>query len=121
MSDGSWYRLRALIVDAMRDRQPMTVRQIVAEVHRRSRVRTNAWSVRRILGSGGFAPAHVRFAWLRRSERWCLVEAGPAGDSGPAGSLVPARPTPPFLSGAAAAQLTFREEDPPPQAIGRLI
>ncbi len=47
------------------------------------------------------------------------VEPGSADSPGASGARVPSRPFPPTLSGAAAADLTFREEEPPPDAIGR--
>ena len=83
----------------------------------------NARSVRLVLRAQPkrFRQAKDRFRFLRRSARWQLVEAGPAEDPGTSGALVPARPRPPYLSGSAAAALTFRQEEPPPQAIGRLI
>lgn len=56
--------------------------------------------------------------FLQRSTRWQLVEAGPADVPGTA-APVPARPYRPSLSGAAAAALTFDEDQPPPNAIGR--
>jgi hypothetical protein len=56
---------------------------------------------------------------LRRAARWSLLEV-PASGSGPdaSGAPVPARPTPRTSSGAAAASLTFRPDDPPTNAIG---
>jgi hypothetical protein len=59
--------------------------------------------------------------FFRRAVRWSLVEA-PAAGSGPDawGAPVPARPAPSLSSGAAAATLTFRADDPPTNAIGRL-
>jgi hypothetical protein len=40
------------------------------------------------------------------------VEAGSGGAPGAAGAPVPARPHPPTLSGGAAAELTFGEDEP---------
>jgi hypothetical protein len=56
--------------------------------------------------------------FFERIARWKLVEVGPADNPGTAGAPVPARPYPPTLSGAAAAELSFREDDPP-NAVGR--
>jgi hypothetical protein len=116
-------RLSELIAEVLRCNRPMTEQRIATAVYRLARVRTDARSVRLVLAAqpNRFRQAKDRFRFLRRSPRWQLVEAGPAEDPGTSGALVPARPRPPYLSGSAAAPLTFREEDPPPQAIGRLI
>jgi hypothetical protein len=47
------------------------------------------------------------------------VEAGSGGGTGAAGAPVPARPSPPTLSGAAAMALTFDEEEPPTNVVAR--
>jgi hypothetical protein len=99
----------------------MTVPEIVRAIHRRFRLKTDARSVRVILKSSGFVPARPRFRFLQRSVRWALVEAGPSEDPGTSGAPVPAKPYLPKLSGAAAAELTFREKEPPTDAIGRVV
>ena len=55
-------------------------------------------------------------AWTHQPEP---IEAGPSDSPGAAGAPVPSRPYPPTLSGAAAADLSFREDEPPANAIGR--
>jgi hypothetical protein len=50
--------------------------------------------------------------------RWRLVEAGQSGPDF-SGAPVPAWPYRPMLSGAAAAALTFREDVPPTNVIGK--
>ena len=114
-------KLRQLVVTVMRDNRTMTVPEIISAIYRRYGVKTDARSVRRVLRSSGFAPTRQRFRFLRRSVRWTLVKAGPSDDPGTSGAPVPARPYLPRLSGAAAAELTFREEEPPTNAIGRVV
>ena len=62
-----------------------------------------------------------RRGFLRRAAHWTLVEV-PESGLGPAasGSRVPARPHPSASSGAAAVPMTFRTDDPPTNAIGRI-
>ncbi len=116
-------RLSELIAEVLAGNRPLTEQRIASAIFRRARVKTDAGSVRRVLVNQPhrFTEVKDRFRFLRRAARWRLVEAGPADDPGTSGAPVPAQPRPPLLSGAAAAELTFREEDPPPPAIGRLI
>lgn len=116
MSSGE--RLEELILDVMRGGQPMTASQIAAAIHRHSRVRADARSVTRLLRfrPKRFVPKRSRF-FVRT--RWQMVEAGPADEPGTAGAPVPARPYPPTLFGGAAAELEFREDEPPTNAVGR--
>ena len=116
-------RLSELIAEVLRANTPMTEQRIASAISRRAGVRTDARSVRLVLLAlpHRFRPAKDRFRFLRRAARWQLVEAGPAEDPGTSGAPVQATPRAPLLSGSAAAQLTFREEDPPAEAIGRLI
>ena len=116
-------RLSEHIAEVLRCNRPMTEQRIATAIFRLTGVQTDARSVRLVLLAqpNRFRQPKDRFRFLRRSARWQLVEAGPAEDPGTSGALVPARPRPPLLSGSAAAVLTFREDDPPPHAIGRLI
>ena len=116
-------RLSELIAQVLRSNRPMTEQRIASAIYRRARVRTDARSVHLVMTGQPrrFVRVEDRFLFLRRAARWRLVEAGPASDLGTSGAPVPALPLRPLMSGAAAAELTFREEDPPPQAIGRSI
>lgn len=96
----------------------MTTAEIARAIQRHAKVKTDARSVTAVLAeSRRFRPSHRRF--FQRGAKWELVEAGPADSPGTAGAPVPARPYPPTLSGAAAADLSFREDEPPTNAIGR--
>jgi hypothetical protein len=120
-TDDNWRTLRRLVITVMRGNRPMTVAEIIRAIYRRFGVKTDERSVRAVLMSSGFAPMRPRFRFLQRSVRWELVEAGPADDPGTAGAPVPAKPFLQRLSGATAAELTFREEEPPTDAIGRAV
>lgn len=112
-------RLVELIVSEMRGHRPMTASEIARAIQHHAKVKTDARSVTAVLAeSRRFRPTHRRF--FQRGARWELVEVGPADNPGPAGAPVPARPHPPTLSGAAAADLAFREDEPPTNAIGRI-
>jgi hypothetical protein len=99
----------------------MTEREIVRAIYRRSKVTTDAGSVRVVLRlhRERFRTFRPRFRLFPRANKWRLVEAGPADNPGTSGAPVPARPYPPTLSGSAAAELAFREDEPPANAIGR--
>ncbi|HEV2036651.1 MAG TPA: hypothetical protein VGU71_21070 [Candidatus Dormibacteraeota bacterium] len=112
-------RLAELISLVMRGCRPMTASEIARAIRRRVKVKTDERSVTRILM---VHPRHFmrsRRRFFQRSSRWELVEVGPADLPGPAGAPVPAWPYRPTLSGAAAANLTFREDEPPANAIGK--
>jgi len=111
-----------MVVAVMQGNRPMTVPEIVRAIHRRFEVRTDKRNVRVILMStpSRFSPTR-RFRFLQRSVRWRLVEAGPSDDPGTSGAPVPAKPFLPRLSGAAAAELKFREDEPPTNAIGPVV
>jgi hypothetical protein len=111
-------RLAELIVAEMRGHRPMTAAEIARAIGRHARVKTDARSVTSILlDTQHFRRSRRRF--FQRGARWELVEVGPADNRGMAGAPVPARPYPPTLSGAAAADLSFRGDEPPTNAIGR--
>jgi len=111
-------RLAELIVSVMRGHRPMTASEIARAIHRRDKVKTDGRSVTAVLvDSRHFRRSRRRF--FQRGARWELVEVGPADNPGTAGASVPARPYPPTLSGAAAVDLSFREDEPPTNAIGR--
>jgi hypothetical protein len=116
-------QLDELMVSVMRGSRPMTDKQIVKALQGRAKIKTDARSVRMILMSrpGRFGQVRPRFQIFRRSVRWRLVEAGPAINPGSAGAPVPAWPYRPHLSGAAAAPLTFRNDEPPANAVGRSV
>ncbi len=120
-SEAGLQKLTELVAGAMRGSRPMTEHQIVRVIYRMSKVTTDAPSVRLVLMSDRrrFSQRRPRFRFFQRSTKWQLVEVGSADTPGTAGATVPARPYPPTLSGAAAAELTFREDEPPTKAIGR--
>jgi hypothetical protein len=111
-------RLAELIVWEMRGHRPMTASEIARAIRRHAKVKTDARSVISILvAMHQFRQSRRRF--FQRGAKWELVEVGPAHDPGTAGAPVPARPYPPTLSGAAAADLSFRDDVPPTNASGR--
>ena len=111
-------RLTELIVFEMRGHSPMSASEIARAIRRHAKVKTDARSVTSILvDKHRFRRSLRRF--FQRAARWELVEVGPADNPGTANARVPARPYPPTLSGAAAADLSFREDEPPTNAIGR--
>jgi hypothetical protein len=112
-------RLAELISLVMRGSRPMTASEIARAVRRRTKVKTDARSVTAVLMVHPRHFMRVRRRFFQRGGRWELVEVGPADSPGTAGAPVPAWPYPPALSGAAAATLTFREEEPPTNAIGK--
>ena len=120
-SEAGFHRLTELVAGAMRANRPMTEHQIVRAIYRMSKVKTDARSVRLVLMSDRrrFGLLRPRFRLFQRSTKWQLVEVGPADNPGTSGAPVAARPYPPTLSGAAAAELTFGEDEPPTNAIGR--
>ncbi len=113
-------QLGELISTVMRGRQPMTEKQIVKAIYRRAKVKTDARRVRLVLYSHPRRFSRI-LPPLRFFVRWRLVEAGSVDDPGNAGAPVPAWPYLPKLSGAAAVELTFREDEPPTNAIGRTV
>lgn len=120
-SEAGFHRLTELVAGAIYGNRPMTEHQIVRAIYRRAKVKTDARSVRLVLMSDRrrFGLLRPRFPFFQRSTRWQLVEVGSADNPGTAGAPVPARPHLPTLSGAAAAELIFREDEPPTGAIGR--
>jgi hypothetical protein len=123
--------LLTLIVRVMYQCPAMTSAQIARLATNRSAHRVDRRKVEAILTrlAGGLVsvegvpPSHVvrrRGGLLRSTARWSLVQVPPSS-SGPDahGAPVPAQPFPSASSGAAAATLTFREDDPPAEAIGR--
>lgn len=123
--------LLRLIVTVMHDGRAMTAGEIAKAASQRSARRVDRRSVDAILKPlvGGVVtvagiPAcqiirQPRRGLLQRGTRWRLVEV-PASPPDTSRAPVPAWPYPPTLSGAAAATLTFREEEPPTNAIGKL-
>ena len=97
----------------------MTTSQIVVAIRRRSGVKTDGAGVTRVLVMNRRLFRLHRRHFLLRKVRWQLVEAGPADAPGNAGAPVPAWPYRPLLSGAASARLTFREDEPPADAISK--
>jgi hypothetical protein len=122
--------LLKLIVAVMQDRGAMTAAEIARAASNQSRRKVDRRSVEAILKPlaggvvtvAGSLPCQIirmrRRGLLQRGTRWRLVEA-PASPPDSAGAPVPAWPFPPTLSGAAAANLTFREDEPPTNAIGK--
>jgi hypothetical protein len=124
--------LLTLIVTVMYESPPMTSAQIALAATNRSARRVDRRQVETLLGSlgGAFVSVagvprrqvirHRRHGLIRRMTRWSLVDA-PASGSPPdtSGAPAPLRPYPSTSSGAAAAPLTFRADEPPTNAIGR--
>jgi hypothetical protein len=120
-----------LIVTVMHDGRPMTVAEIAKAASKRSARRVDRRSVEAMLRSvsggvvilAGVPPCRIipqrRRHLFQRGTRWRLVEV-PASPPNTSGAPVPAWPYPPTLSGAAAVPLTFRADEPPTNAIGKL-
>jgi hypothetical protein len=113
-------RLLNVVVEVMRGRVPMTAGQIARAASRKGLPKVRSRSVERILKhNSSVFEIHSR-SHLFAATRWRLAEAGPARGPDAAGAPVPAWPYRPTLSGAAAASLTFRADEPPADAIGKL-
>jgi hypothetical protein len=122
--------LLRLIVAVMQNERAMTASEIAKAASRRSVRRVDRRSVEAMLRSAsgelvilaGMPRCRIvpqrRRRILRRATRWRLVEA-PASPPETSGAPVPAWPYPPALSGAAAAPLAFRDDEPPTNAIGK--
>jgi hypothetical protein len=122
--------LLKLIVTVMHDGRAMTAAEIAKAVSNANARKVDRRSVEAVLTPlvGGVVtladvpPCQVirqrRRGLLRRVTRWRLVEA-PASPPDTSEAPVPAWPYRPMLSGAAAATLTFREDEPPTNAIGK--
>jgi hypothetical protein len=113
-------QLADLIASVLRDHPPMTTDEIAKALQRRS-LKTDAEQVTRILLANRRRFGLHKPRFFQRRAKWQLVEAGPADDPGHAGAPVPAWPHRPTLSGSAAATLSFREDDPPTNAVGRAV
>ncbi len=113
-------KLAELIVSVMRGHRPMTTTEIARAIRKRTGAIADKRSVSYALKDNPrrFVRGHRRF--FQRSSRWHLVEVGPVDSPGTAEAPVPARPYPPTLSGAAAAELKFREDEPPTNAVGKI-
>jgi hypothetical protein len=123
--------LLTLIVRVMYERAGMTASEIAKRATKRIARKVDQRSVETILAQiaggvvsvAGLPRCQVvsrRRGLIRRTVRWSLVEA-PASGSPPdtSSAPVPARPYPSSSSGAAAANLTFRADEPPTNAIGK--
>ena len=119
MAMSSEERLAELISLVMGGSRPMTASEIARAIRRRTKVKTDARSVATVLMVHPRHFVRSRRRFFQRSSRWELVEVGPAESPGTSGAPVPAWPYPPTLSGAAAATLTFRDDEPPTSAIGK--
>ena len=124
--------LLTLIVKVMYERADMTATEIAKVATKRIAQKVDKRGVETILtqiAGGVVSVADVprcqvvgrRRGLVRRAVRWSLVEA-PASGSPPdtSSAPVPARPYPSSSSGAAAANLTFRADEPPTNVIGKL-
>ena len=124
--------LLRLIVTVMHEGRAMTAAEIAKAVTKRGARAVNRRCVESLLTPiaggivilAGMAPCRFirvrRRGLLRRSTRWRLVEAPAASPPDSSEAPVPAWPYRPTLSGAAAVTLTFREDEPPTNAIGKL-
>jgi hypothetical protein len=113
-------RLLRAVVESMRGCGPMTAREIARVASRRGHRRVGRRSVEKILKHNSLMFELHSHRHLLSAARWRLVDAGHAGGPDITGAPVPAIPRPPMLSGAAAVPLTFREDEPPANAIGKL-
>jgi hypothetical protein len=123
--------LLKLIVTVMLDGRVMTEAEIARAVSNRTARIVDRRSVAAILKPlvggivtvAGVPPCAIvrqrRHGLLQRGTRWRLVEA-PTAPPDTSGAPVPAQPYPSTQSGAAAATLTFRDDEPPTKAIGKL-
>jgi hypothetical protein len=123
--------LLSQIVRVLYDGRAMTAAEIASAASRRSHRKIDRRNVEKILMPlaggvvtvSGMPPRMVlrqrRRRLLQQVVRWRLVEA-PASPPDASEALVPAWPYPPTLSGVAAVPLTFRDDEPPTNAIGRL-
>ena len=122
--------LLQLIVTVMRDGRAMSASEIAKAVSKSSGRKLDRRTVEAFLapvaGEAVFVSGALRCRFIRqrprglfqRRTRWRLIEA-PASPPDTSGAPVPAWPYRPRLSGAAAANLTFRDDDPPTNAIGK--
>jgi hypothetical protein len=119
-----------LIVTVLYEMPGMTSAQIAKVASNRTARRIDRRGVETILTSiagGVVSVAGVplsqvvcqrRRGLFQRGTRWRLV-AAPASPPDTSGAPVPASPYPRSSSGAAAAMLTFRQDEPPTNAIGK--
>ena len=113
-------RLDELAAEVLRDRRPMTEAQIVPAIFRvpGSRRMPPAFATSSCPRPAASVESGHAFTSFGAAVDGLLVEAGSAGDPGNAGAPVPAWPYRPTLSGAAAAPLKFRGDEPPTNATG---
>ena len=124
--------LLTLIVTIMSESPAMTAAEIAKLARNRTARQVDKGRVEAILRqlAGGFVTVpgvprrqvirHRRRGLLRRVTRWSLVDApAPGAPPDTSGAPVPSRPYPFTSSGAAAASLTFRDDEPLTNAIGR--
>jgi hypothetical protein len=122
--------LLTLIVKVMHESPDLTAAAIARLVSNRTARRVDRRHVDSILGRvegdivsvTGVPPCRVvrrrRRGLFRRAAQWRLVEA-PASPPDSHEAPVPARPYKPTISGAAAATLSFRKDEPPTDAVGK--
>jgi hypothetical protein len=120
-----------LIVTVMHDGRPMTAAEVAKAASKSSARKVDRRTVEAMLRSASgelvilpdVPPCRIipqrRRRFFQRNTRWRLVDV-PASPPNTAAAPVPAWPYPPTLSGAAAVPLTFREDEPPTNAIGKL-
>jgi hypothetical protein len=112
-------RLLNAVVDVMRGGAPMTAGEIAKAASRKGLRRVGRRSVEKILKHHSLVFEIHSFRHFLSAARWRLADAGSAGGPDVAGAPVPAWPRPPSSSGTAAADLTFLEDEPPINAIGK--
>ena len=122
--------LLKVVVTVMHDGRPRTAAEIAKAASKRSTRKVDRRSVEAMLRSAsggvvilaGVPPCRIlpqrRRRLLQRGTRWRLVEV-PASPPDTSEAPVPAWPYPPTMSGAAAVPLTFRDDEPPTNAIGK--
>jgi hypothetical protein len=125
-------RLLMDVITVLRCGEPMTTAQIAKAATKRWSIKISPRQVDGLLkplaGSlvsvAGVPQMRVhrerRRGLFPRPMRWRLVEA-PGLPPQASGAAVPARPYSPRLSGAAAAELSFRQDDPPTNAVGQVF